>query len=57
MEDEYKTLREFASELDLHFNEENIDYMYKLLDSGMDPSSLILLLRDIKNELSENGIM
>ncbi|KAG5859594.1 hypothetical protein KMI_06g11210 [Encephalitozoon hellem] len=52
MEDGYKDILEFANELKLHFNEDIIDYMYKLLDSGMSPQSLMLLLKEIRNELS-----
>lgn len=52
MEDGYKDILEFANELNLHFSEDIIDQMYKLLDSGMGPKSLMLLLKEIRNELS-----
>ncbi|AHL30083.1 uncharacterized protein Eint_021465 [Encephalitozoon intestinalis ATCC 50506] len=52
MEDGYKDILEFAKELKLHFGEDTIDQMYKLLDSGMSPKNLIQLLKEIRNELS-----
>lgn len=53
MDDEYKTLLEFASELGLSLDKDIIDNMYRLLDAGMSPNSLIQLTREIRRELSE----
>lgn len=54
MEDGYRTLLELANELNLHFDSEIIDKLYKLLDAGMSPSNLVQLLKEIRNELSRN---
>jgi hypothetical protein len=46
-----KAMVEFGRELDLHFDEEILERLHRLLDGGMNPDSLIQLLRDIRSEL------